>query len=796
MTRPERRRPRAAVLFNRGFDPLEAKLPGPRDGQIWTLEINSADPGAAKLSLADQRYVVAPRSVAILKETPAPAARRAGIDEHVLDALASAAGVSAEWWDIAGRRTVVGADTKLALLKSLGLSAGSTGEARERLAELAEEAAFRSLPVATTIVQGGARSLRLGGALADRQLPFALAIACDDGSNQVVEVPYELGHRSEVIAPDGRRALVRDIPLPDLPLGRHEIMSDAAPERQGHLAVVPAAAFLPPTLRERRVFGVAAQVYGLRREGPEGRGDQGIGDFTSLRLLAEEAARAGAATIGVNPLHALYPHDPERASPYHPSDRRFLDPLAIDAFDVPPELLTDSVRAAFTRVAPEAARLSASNFVGYSAVSALKNRLFDVIHAAFRARRLAAPNDALVMDYEHFVVAGGESLQCFAIFTAIERQIGGALNQFEPALGSPHAPGIESFTADHEEGIARAKFLQFLADRQFAAAARAAREAGLSLGFYRDLAVGCAPDGAEAFSEMDRLMTGVSIGAPPDPLGPRGQVWGLPPFDPRALARDGFAGFGRLISVNMAYAGILRVDHVLGLKRLFLVPEGADGADGAYLACPFDALIGQVMLESVRNETAVVGEDLGTVPEGMRERLAKANILSYRVMRFEREGDAYVRPENYPALAAACVATHDLPPLAGWWRGADLTEAAALGHLPDEAEAFAARAMEKAELVRALEEADFSVGEIELDAPLGEAVVAAIHGFVARSNAALVLVQADDLAMETIPTNLPGTDRERPNWRRKIWLPVEKLFSVHAAQAILDGVRRCRTLSD
>jgi glycogen operon protein len=141
-------------------------------------------------------------------------------------------------------------------------------------------------------------------------------------------------------------------------------------------------------------------------------------------------------------------------------------------------------------------------------------------------------------------------------------------------------------------------------------------------------------------------MPGVSIAAPPDPLGPQGQIWGLPPFDPRALARDGFSGFGRLIAANMAYAGVLRIDHVLGLKRLFLVPEGAKGADGAYLACPFEALLGQVKLESVRAETAVVGEDLGTVPEGMREELAKANILSYRVMRFEREGLAFAPPEN------------------------------------------------------------------------------------------------------------------------------------------------------
>ncbi len=793
----EREASRAAVLFNRGYDAAEARLPAPRRGYDWSLEIDSAQPRADRKRISDP-LVLAPRSVAILVERPAQeAARRGGLDDHVLDALTSAAGIAGTWWDVEGRLHEVGADTKRALLRSLGLSAENTGDARARLAELSQERAFRPLPIATTISQNGERSLRLGGALADRALSFTLTIACDDGSTHVVEAPPNLGRRGEVLAPDGRRALVRDIPLPELPLGRHELMADAAPGCRGHLTIAPEAAYLPPSLREGRVFGVSAQVYGLRREGRNRIGDQGIGDFTSLRLLGQGAARAGAVTVGINPLHALFPHDPERASPYYPSDRRFLDPLAIDAFDLPPELLTDAVRAEFSRLGPQAELLSASSLVDYSAVSALKNRLFDVIFAAFRARLLAAPDDPLVMAYQRFVVAGAESLRRFAIFTAIERTLVAALPGFGPALATPDAPGVAAFAREHEEEIARAKFLQFLADRQFAAAAGAAHAAGLSLGFYRDLAVGCAPDGAEAFSEASRLMAGVSIGAPPDPLGPQGQIWGLPPFDPRALARDGFSGFGRLIAANMAYAGILRIDHVLGLKRLFLVPEGAKGADGAYLACPFEALLGQVKLESVRAQTAVVGEDLGTVPEGMRDDLAKANILSYRVMRFEREGIAFAPPENYPALSAACVATHDLPPLAGWWRGADLDEAAALGCLPDEAVAFAARAVEKAELVGALSTSDFSEGDfsaqgIDLDAPLDAAAAAAVHDFVARSGAALVLVQADDLAMETIATNLPGTDRERPNWRRKISPPVERLFASPAAIAILNAVRRRR----
>jgi glycogen debranching enzyme GlgX/4-alpha-glucanotransferase len=786
---------RASVLLNRGFDAVAIRLPEPRENQAWKLELDSAAPQSTKW-LDGDRLMLAARSAAIVAERVAPSARRrAGIDDRALDALFSAAGIALDWRDVEGRHHPVSADTKHALLASLDLSASTTGEARARLAAIAEEREFRALPIATTLALGESQNLRLGGALADLERRFSLTVASEDGSVRQIEIRPDAGRRSAVAASDGRQALVRDIALPELPLGRHRIVADVAPECASHLAIVPSTAFLPPGLEGARMFGIATQLYSLRRDGADALGDQGIGDFTTLRLFGEAAGRAGAATLGINPIHALFPSDPSRASPYHPSDRRFLNSLTIDAFDLPAELLSNAVRAEMSRLGPQAAQLSGARIIDYAAVAGLKTRLFKAIHAAFADLAITSPEIPLVRAFENFVRMGGESLERFAIFTAIEESVGGTLRQFPEALSAPHAPGIAAFHSSHEEAIGRAKFLQFLADQQFSAAATAADRAGLKFGFYRDLAVGCAPDGAEAFAEAARLMRGVSIGAPPDPLAPKGQVWGLPPFDPRALARDGFASFGRLIAANMAHAGILRIDHVLGLKRLFLVPDGAEGSDGAYLACPFEALIGQVALESFRSRTAVVGEDLGTVPEGMREQLAKANILSYRVMRFERDEDGFLPPEQYPALAVACVSTHDLPPLAGWWEGSDLTEAARLGHIADLGVALSARAVEKAELIAAVEIADSSAEKADLDAPLSDAAAAAAHGFVAKSAAALVLVQADDLAMETIPINLPGTDRERPNWRRKILEPVEELFALPSAQTVLNEVRRWRQRS-
>ena len=783
---------RVAVLLNAGDGAVACEVPGLGRNHVWTLAIDSAQPDRASHILESDRYDLAGRSAAILVEQPAREPRRhvSGAADYVLDAVALAAGIAPQWYDVEGRQHKVPASTKRALLTAFGLPASSAGDARASLALLAQEREFRPLPVATTLRQSGEMTIRLGGCLAGLARRIGLTIMLEDGSTRQVEIAADDGQRGEAVAADGRRAAVRDVALPALPLGRHCVRAEETPECAAHLAIVPDVAFLPEVPRGRAsFFGLAAQLYALRREPVAGLGDQGIGDFTTLRLLAEEAAAAGAVTVGLNPLHALFASDPDRASPYHPSDRRFLDPLAIDAFGLPEPLLTASVRAAIARAMPEASRLSAKPFVDYAAVAALKRPLFDAAHAAFRDLAGSRPRDPLVEDFETFVALGGETLRRFAIYSAIETSLGVTLEKFPVELKSVSGEGVAAFPAGHEGAMARAMFLQWIADRQFASAARTS---GLKLGFYRDLAVGCAPDGAEAWAQPELFMRGVSVGAPPDPLGPNGQVWDLPPYDPRALARGGFAAFGQLLASNMTHAGILRIDHVLGLKRLFLVPHGARGREGAYLSYPFDNLLGHLMLESVRAETAVVGEDLGTVPEGLREQLAAAQILSYRVMRFEREGEGFLPPDRYPRLAVACVATHDLPPLAGWWEGNDLTEAAGLGLLPDPAAAAAARAAEKTALVEAVAAQGYPGSMPDPDSPFSDTAAASVHGYVAASNAALALVQTDDLAMETAAVNLPGTDKERPNWRRKLSLPVRMLFSLPSALGILDEVRRKR----
>ncbi|MDR3535617.1 MAG: 4-alpha-glucanotransferase, partial [Acetobacteraceae bacterium] len=657
-----------------------------------------------------------------------------------LDRLAQAAGIAANWWDVARHQTRVSDDTKRALLAAMRLPAGTQGELADSLARIAGRQAA-ALPPSLVARTGAAVVVPLGAAARGGWL----TLEHEDGAVSTYPVP-----------PNARPQAV----LPPLPAGRHRLRLDGNPDALCHLTVAPPQCHLPPDLAAgQRRFGIAAHLYTLRRPG-----DQGIGDFTSLAQLGEAAARYGATVVGLNPLHALFPVNRNRASPYHPSDRRFLDPIYLDVSGFPGGNLPSSD-------AP---------LVDYPAVWAAK---LPVLCAAFEA---SAGNP----DFAAFLAAGGLGLRDFARFEAITEAQGTPYWQAWPAeLRHPSDSGVAAFAAAHDDAVRFSAWLQFQAERQLAAAARAT--SGLPLGFYRDLAVGSAPDGAEAWSRQDALLTGVSVGAPPDPFAQDGQVWSLPPPDPLAMAEEGYAGFAALLAANMRHAGALRIDHVMGLQRLFLVPDGARARDGAYLTYPLHDLLGQLALESLRTQCLVVGEDLGTVPEGFSDTLQAANVLSYSVLWFRRDGAGFIPPAHWRARAAACVSTHDLPTLAGWWQGADIAEQQVLGMLDGEGAQMtrAARAADKQRLVDLLQAEALLAETPAFDAPLTPEMAGAVHALIAAAPALLALVQADDLAGETEAVNLPGTDRERPNWRRRLRLDVDALCASPIAEAVLAAIR-------
>ena len=761
---------RVGVAINAGTDALTVRWPEPRAGQAWRVLVDTALPAGLPGGDASalETSTLAARSVIVLGEAPSAArpARAAGIAPEALARLATAAGIAPIWLDIAGTRHVVAADTTRALLAAMGLGVATTGDARERLVELAAARERRRLPCVCVIAQGAAASVAIAVDGATPQVRAALRLTCEDGTETVLAFNADDCPASATQAADGRHVAQRLLRLPPLPAGYHTLRFDDGPEQACRIVVAPPRCYLPPALRAGgRRFGVAAHLYALRR-----RGDQGIGDFTALCQLGAATARAGGVVVGVNPLHALFSGERQRASPYHPSDRRFLDPIYVDVERIPELAGSSSARELLSSRAGAIAGLAARAAVDYTGVWEVKHAVLAACFAAFDGYPDAHPR---VARFDRFVAAGGEPLRRFALFEAIAaRHPGTPWTLWPVGLRHPGAPEIAAFGEERRRDVRFALYLQWIADGQLAAAARDAREQGLAIGFYRDLAIGAAPDGAEVWANAGSgLAAGVSIGAPPDPLAPGGQVWQLPPPIPGELTASGYAGFRQLLAANMRHAGALRIDHVMGLARLFWIPDGAPAMAGAYVRYPQEDLLAVLAVESHRARCLVVGEDLGTVPEDFRGRLDAADILAYRVLWFERDGAAFRPPSQYSAKAAACISTHDLPTVAGWWNGADIEERRALG-LVDDAQVAAAGAERQADreaLVAALDAAGVAPeAPIDADAPHTGAVTAAVHRYACASPSALVLVQADDLAGETVMLNLPGTDRERPNWRRRI----------------------------
>jgi len=789
---------RVAVILHRGPTDIPLILPPPRGGHDWYLIADSgeeagpdADGSPAPVPMqttqsapakADDStdvdnvrpvtttltMTITGRTVMVLAEQPRhERPRRSAGDPMLLDRLSRAACIAPEWWDVSGRRTRVSDDTRRALLAAMRLPAATDREARDTLRYLSEDRDRRALPHALVSRTGEPALLNLGlpPGLGRRQL--WLSIEREDGATERIRVQAEDGSVVGFTGVDGLPAQTWRVALPVLPEGRHRLRRDDAPDAVCHLTVAPAKCFLPDSIRRgARRFGISAQLYALRRAG-----DQGVGDFTTLAMLARAAGREQAATIGINPLHMLFPENRERASPYHPSDRRFLDPIYLDVGD----------GGARPALAP------GPEVVAWSEVWALKRTALEQQFATFTACETADPHVAA--ELQHFIDRGGPELHRFATFQAIaETRPGESWHQWPSGLRSPDSRDVATFARDHVGRVRFHQYLQFLADRQFASAAATAASSGLELGLFRDLAVGAAPDGAEAWARSEDLAQGAWTGAPPDPFAPEGQNWHLPPPLPLRFAPTGFVSFAALVAANMRHAGALRIDHAMGLTRLFWIPEGGSGADGAYVAYPFADFLGQLALESARARCMVVGEDLGTVPEGFRAVMTETDILSYRVLLLEREGVAFKPATSYPARAVACVTTHDLPPLAGWWDGADLRERAALGLIPDLSRAEATRAEERVALVDALVRQRCLAGS-ESESPQAANVVAGAHEFIATTESDLVLIQAEDLAGLRVGVNLPGTDLERPNWRLRLPLPVDVLLSGPAGQTLLEPMR-------
>lgn len=548
----------------------------------------------------------------------------------------------------------------------------------------------------------------------------------------------------------------------------------------------PIACHLPEPLRSGgRAWGFSVQLYGLCSSD-----NWGIGDFGDLRRLVEEAARLGASAIQLNPLHALFLQRPNHISPYAPSSRIFLNALYIDVEEIADLAECDGARARLAEpVFQESlARLRTKSLVDYPGVAAKKLPVLRLLYRSFRERHLNAGTSVRAAAFRDFVTRGGERLQNFAVFEALSTRFASAGNgtwqNWPVEFRNPHNPAVRNFASNHAEDVGFALYLQWIAAEQLHRAADLATSLGMTIGLIADLAVGTEASGADTWGDQDLIAFGAELGAPPDQFNAEGQCWGVPPWRPQVLRNRRYQPFVDLLRGSMSWAGGLRVDHVMAIERQFWVPRGRFGPDGGYVSFRFDELSSVLAQESVRHHCLVVGEDLGTVPAGFRERLAHAQILSTRVLYFERESDGRYRPPDaYPLLSVAHAGTHDLPPIEGYLAGGDIDARRRIGLYrgrADEAAARAARDDDVACLLDAL-------------APIIGGVMAtpsdardAIHRFLAKSGSGLVLIQIEDVVGQADQANLPGTIDEYPNWRRKYAFSVDGLAGADAFKHLAD----------
>lgn len=691
-------------------------------------------------------------------------------------------GVEISFNDAWGQPVTVTEADQLQLLQAQGFAIDDDALAREQLLERQLDFWLQLLQPVSVQAADTPLQLLLQVDLLQATEPMQCALHTEDGRTEHFNlVPVE-GELVQVVQLDETEYHQYQHTLPfSLAAGYHQLVlqhQDMTYSQQ--LIVTPAHCYQPAAFTQKKQWGIALQLYGLRSER-----NWGIGDFTDLANTVRYLASVGADFVGLNPIHALYPALPENASPYSPSSRRWLNISYIDVSAMPG--FNQCQRTAALVQAPEFARQLAEqrskDYVDYTGVMQLKLPAMRSLYQWFVER--GGQTDT---EFMQFVQQGGASLQQLALYDALHVQLYQQDNAnwgwpvWPEQYRDPQSAAVQQFAEQHQADIGFYCYLQYIAQRQLAAAQQVAKDAGMLLGLYRDLAVGVSEASTEIWGNADLYCRNASIGAPPDPLGPAGQNWGLPPMLPYQLYKQGYQPFIDLLRANMRDAGALRIDHVMALLRLWWVPKtAADASGGAYLYYPIMDLLGILALESQRNAAVVIGEDLGTVPEGIRELLADYGVYSYRVFFFETAADGgYLSPAHYPAQAMTTLTTHDLPTLIGFWHCDDLRLGKELGLYKNEIQLQQLYGQRHANKQRILDSLhghqvlppDYSRSSEHL--AMDQTLNFAMQRHLAATSSQLLCLQLEDALEMSQPVNIPGTSSEYPNWRRKLTQNIEQ----------------------
>lgn len=723
-----------------------------------------------------------------------------------LDKLCALYGIAGDYHDIGGQLHRIGEDTKRRLLQAMGVDAGEHADLEQTL-KAAETARWRERLEPVVVGREGDNhlSLTLRGPEEESRDPVNWRLTGESGQRtsgtlSPDELPVIEQRQIDGQSWTGTRM---SIPAPDEPgYYKLELLHGAEsdpPFAESMLIFAPARCYRPAPDGADRRWGLTAQLYGLRSQR-----NWGIGDFTDLLRLVEFAAENEAAFVGLNPLHSLLSAAPQHISPYDPSSRLFINSLYLDVEAIPEFAESEGARALVGDAAFQAGlrSLRAAELIAYADVADRKQRVLELLFSDFCERHKTADSER-ARQFAEYRQHGGDLLCRYAAFKVVHEYLG---QQDPAAWGWPAWPAeyrdsqsaaVEELVASRRDRLEFHMYVQWNAANQLAAAAGRARELGMPIGLYTDLALSSKRGGADTWMEQELYVDDASIGAPPDAFNHAGQDWGLPPWHPRRLRTHAYRPVIATLRANMRVGGALRIDHVMALLRCYLIPSGAGATQGAYVYYAFDELRAILALESQRNRCVIIGEDLGTVPDEVREGLSDIGVLGYRVLYFEKRTDgSFKSPSELDEDVLTVISTHDLPTLVGFWEAADIEWRSTHGLYArdeDREQQIIQRAEDRARLLMALEKQQLTPEDVETELPAGKEMTlelrCALHRYLARSASHLVGVQVEDLLAERQQANLPGTTSEHPNWRRKLSLQIESWHDEPQVMTMLASVR-------
>ncbi|HIF9069294.1 TPA: 4-alpha-glucanotransferase [Photobacterium damselae] len=714
------------------------------------------------------------------------------LENSVLKHVAHMAGITDKYISAWGDEATVEDETLSRLLAALGYDVRND----EALLESARKKNRTEVLAPVKVIRAGEPmqvELHLGASA--RVSDFSWRLETEQG-----EV-FEGWLQSQLVADerDEGQPLVFALPN-DLAWGYHKLTVSRKRRKSPYemtLIVTPTACYKQTALvNNKKLWGTSVQLYSVRTQH-----NWGIGDFGDLKQLVADIAKNGGDFVGLNPIHSLFPANPEGASPYSPSSRRWLNVIYIDVSSVCEFAQSDAAQqlVGSHEFQQRLAEARQSNWVNYSEVACLKMAALRLLFDTFVTRHLEK-NTERAKQFLSFVEQGGESLLHQAAFDALHALL---KSQDDTMWGWPVFPesyrhfdnqAVQTFIQENQHEVQLYMYLQWLADCQLAEVQELAEEKGMVMGLYRDLAVGVCDSGAETWAQHGELCLDVSVGAPPDILGPLGQNWGLPPLNPEVLVERAYQPYIDLLRANMRHCGALRIDHVLGLLRLWWIPKGESAKAGAYMYYPVEDLLAILALESHRHQCTVIGEDLGTVPDEIVDKLATAGVHSYKVFFFETAEDGgYFSPRHYPDQSMAALCTHDMPTLRGFWHCDDLKMGSELGLYPDQDALnglFDSRAESKQRILDSLDWHGYlsqNIGRNAAYVPMDSKLSEGMQLHLAAGASALLSLQLEDWLEMDKPVNIPGTVDEYPNWRRKLSTTLDDLFT---RQDIIDLTRR------